>query len=174
MRTLGDHLSSYASYHRDRRNIVTHFVGIPVIVLSVAALLARAAIDVGAVSISAATVVAIATCGFYVALDRRFGLVMSVLMSLAVWGGTAIAAQSFGVWLGVSLGLFVIGWAVQFVGHGFEGKKPAFVDDLIGLAVGPLFLVAEIAFALGLRDDVRREVERRAGPTRARTVAIAR
>lgn len=32
MRTLTDHLRQYAAYHRDRRNIVTHFAGIPMIV----------------------------------------------------------------------------------------------------------------------------------------------
>ena len=31
----------YAAYHRDRRNIATHFVGIPLIVFAVGALLAR-------------------------------------------------------------------------------------------------------------------------------------
>ena len=36
----------YAAYHRDRRNIVTHFVGIPMIVAAVGGLLARPSIDV--------------------------------------------------------------------------------------------------------------------------------
>ena len=41
MRTLSDHLSNYAAYHQDGRNIATHFVGIPAIVLAVAILLSR-------------------------------------------------------------------------------------------------------------------------------------
>ncbi len=28
--------------------------------------------------------------------------------------------------------MFVIGWAIQFVGHHYEGRKPAFVDDVTG------------------------------------------
>ena len=43
MQTLTDQLSKYAAFHRDRRNIVTHFIGIPLIVLAVAALLSRPA-----------------------------------------------------------------------------------------------------------------------------------
>jgi uncharacterized membrane protein YGL010W len=35
MRSLSDHLSNYAAYHQDGRNIATHFVGIPAIVLAV-------------------------------------------------------------------------------------------------------------------------------------------
>jgi len=76
------------------------------------------------------------------------------------------AAQSTSVWLGWGIGLFVVGWAFQFVGHYFEGKKPAFVDDLIGLLVGPLFLVAEVAFHLNMRTDVRDGIRRRLGTAR--------
>lgn len=43
MKTLVDHLSQYANYHRDPRNIATHFVGIPMIVLAVTILLSRPA-----------------------------------------------------------------------------------------------------------------------------------
>ena len=43
MQTLTDQLSKYAAFHRDRRNVVTHFIGIPMIVLAVAALLSRPA-----------------------------------------------------------------------------------------------------------------------------------
>jgi hypothetical protein len=72
---------------------------------------------------------------------------------------------------GATAGLFFGGWALQFVGHYFEGRKPAFMDDLRGLLDGPLFLVAEAAFALGLSPELRAEVERRAGPTRWGAVA---
>jgi len=36
---------------------------------------------------------------------------------------------------------------IQFVGHWYEGRKPAFVDDIIGLLVGPMFVVAEALFS---------------------------
>ena len=38
MKSLVDHLSQYAAYHRDPHNIATHFVGIPLIVIAVAML----------------------------------------------------------------------------------------------------------------------------------------
>ena len=91
---------------------------------------------------------------------------LTLTLALSVLAGQALAAESTAVWLGWGLGLFVIGWIIQFVGHYYEGRKPAFVDDVMGLAVGPLFIVAEIAFWLGLRDDVRRVVEERSGPVR--------
>ena len=35
MRTATDLLSQYAAYHRDRRNIVSHLVGVPMIVFAI-------------------------------------------------------------------------------------------------------------------------------------------
>ena len=48
-------------------------------------------------------------------------------------------------------GLFVMGWVMQFVGHAFEGRKPAFFDDVRSLLTGPVFGAAEMAVGLGLR-----------------------
>jgi uncharacterized membrane protein YGL010W len=167
MKTLVDHLSTYAAYHRDRRNVATHFVGIPLIVVAAEALLARASFSLGALSVSPALVASVASVAFYASLDRRYALTMAGFFGAALALGSQIAALHAGPWLALSVGLFVVGWIFQFVGHFFEGRKPAFLDDLRGLLVGPLFVVAEAGFALGLRDDVREAVEGRAGPTHA-------
>ena len=47
MRTATELLAQYAAYHRDRRNIVSHFVGVPMIVFSMGVLLARPALPAG-------------------------------------------------------------------------------------------------------------------------------
>ena len=67
----------------------------------------------------------------------------------------------------MGLGLFVVGWIIQFVGHIFEGRKPAFVDDITGLIIGPLFVVTEAGFLMGLRPELEEQIEQRAGPTRS-------
>ena len=36
-----DLMTQYAEYHRDKRNIATHFVGIPLIVFAISVLLTR-------------------------------------------------------------------------------------------------------------------------------------
>ncbi|MFP3355000.1 Mpo1-like protein, partial [Pseudoalteromonas sp. SIMBA_153] len=33
MKTIVDHLAQYAAYHRNRKNVMTHLVGIPLIVI---------------------------------------------------------------------------------------------------------------------------------------------
>jgi uncharacterized membrane protein YGL010W len=87
------------------------------------------------------------------------------MVAAMVVGGGAIAAASTAVWLATGTTLFVVGWAIQFVGHWYEGRKPAFVDDLTGLLIGPMFVVAEILFAAGWNRPLLAEIERRVGPT---------
>ncbi|KTB64384.1 hypothetical protein AO066_22005 [Pseudomonas fluorescens] len=164
MKSLIDHLSQYAAYHRDPRNIASHFVGIPLIVVAVAVLLSRPEWTLDGLWVSPAVIVALLAAWFYLRLELALGLLMTVLMGLSVWAGHVLAAQSTQVWLGSGIGLFVVGWVIQFVGHYYEGRKPAFVDDVSGLIVGPLFVVAELAFLLGLRHDLKQEIEERSGP----------
>jgi len=152
VKTLIDHLSNYAAYHRDSRNVATHFVGIPMIVLAVTVLLGRPAMPLGDGSLymTPAMVLYVLACLFYLRLSFGFGVTMAVILAFFVWAGAWFAALPTVAWLASGVGLFVAGWIIQFVGHYFEGRKPAFVDDLVGLIVGPLFLVAEAAFAIGL------------------------
>ncbi len=171
MRSLTEHLTRYAAYHRDRRNIATHLIGIPMIVLAVAVLLSRPMLALGSLTVTPAWAVTAASCLFYLALDRRFGLVMSALLALTVWLAQWIAGLSTLAWASAGIGLFVVGWIIQFVGHAYEGRKPAFVDDVVGLLIGPLFIAAEIAFSLGWRDGLRRDIEALVGPTRSGKVA---
>lgn len=166
MKTLSEHLTQYAAYHRDQRNILTHLVGIPMIVLAVVTLLARGSWMVGEVPVTVATVLTVLTCLFYIVLDRPLGVLMSLLLAVVHQAGHAFAQWSFMAWLGMGLGLFVLGWTIQFLGHYFEGKKPAFVDDITGLIIGPLFVVTELVFALGMRRDLRHTIESQVGPVR--------
>lgn len=48
-----------------------------------------------------------------------------------------------------ALGLFVVGWVLQFVGHLIEGNQPAFFSNPLYLLVGPLWLLRRAASALG-------------------------
>ena len=105
MKTLIDHLSQYAEYHRDPRNIHTHFVGVPMIMFAVVILLSRPTWMVGAVPLSPALLAALAASVFYFRLDMRFGLAMAALLAAMLVGGQWVAAQTLAVWLATGIGL---------------------------------------------------------------------
>lgn len=77
---------------------------------------------------------------------------------------TAVIGHT-GMVLGAALLLFVVGWIIQFVGHKYEGMKPAFTDDIMGLVIGPLFIMTEVFFLLRLKASLKKYVEDRVGPT---------
>jgi uncharacterized membrane protein YGL010W len=169
MRTLTEQLTQYAAYHRDRRNIVTHFVGIPMIVLALAVLLSRPASNFGTLSfeLSPAWVLFAAATVYYLVLDLPLGVMMAVVSVLCVACGQWLATQSTLTWLASGIALFVVGWVFQFVGHvAYEHRKPAFIDDVIGLLIGPLFVLAEALFGFGWRPALREAIETKVGATR--------
>jgi uncharacterized membrane protein YGL010W len=174
MKTAVEHLTQYAAYHRDKRNIVTHFVGVPMIVMGVVVLLCRVMFaQTGGIAISLGLVLSIITALYYLKLDVGLGVALSAFLAVCVWVGQTIAPMSFASWLSWGVGLFVVGWAFQFVGHFYEQKKPAFVDDLMGLIIGPFFVTAEIAFLLGMRKSLQEKIESVVGPTLIRAPKTA-
>jgi len=175
MRNATELLSDYAAYHRDRRNIATHLVGVPLIVFAVCILLSRPAFEVAGFELTPAWLVFALSAAWYLTRGAlALGLTTSALIALMTAAASAIAAGATSTWLWLGIGLFVVGWAIQFVGHHYEGRKPAFVDDLTGLMIGPMFVVAEVMFALGWNRALLSEVERRAGPTVLREMKTAR
>jgi len=169
VKSIEENLTQYAAYHRDRRNIATHFVGVPMIVFAIVLALATAAIPLGSVTITLAAVVAILASLYYLKLDLSLGLVMAAVLFLMCAAASEITARtSTGAVLAWALGIFVVGWAIQFLGHKFEGMKPAFYDDIMQLIIGPLFVATEVAFLVGAKPGLRRYIEDRVGPTVAR------
>lgn len=171
-RSADDLMVQYARYHRDRRNIATHFVGIPLIVFAISVLMARASFPLGGARVTVAAAFWAVTTAWYLtrgrlALGLATALANGVLMVLA----HPPAAGSTTLWLATGLGTFVVGWILQFIGHYYEGRKPAFVDDLVGLLVGPMFITGEALFAAGLCQPLAETIERAAGPTHLRDLA---
>lgn len=166
-----DLLKQYAEYHRDRRNILTHFVGVPMIVFGIGVLLSRPPFVLGGLTLSVAWLLYGLVALWYLTRGRfALGVAVSagtgLLMLLAhrVSGGV-------GPWLAWGLGFFAVGWLIQFVGHYYEGRKPAFADDIVGLLVGPMFVVMEMLASLGFFKALMAEIEAHAGPTVIRNLA---
>jgi uncharacterized membrane protein YGL010W len=63
-------------------------------------------------------------------------------MMLAVSLAFAAIGRVIPLW--PAIGLFVVGWVFQFIGHYvYEKKSPAFYKNLAHLLVGPLWILAK-------------------------------
>ncbi|MGH6915487.1 MAG: DUF962 domain-containing protein [Geminicoccales bacterium] len=169
MNTLEDQMSFYAAYHQDGRNKASHFIGVPMIILSLFIPLAWLRMDIGGVPLTAAMLFAGVVLIYYFVLDVPLALAMLAVNAGLIWAGHQIAALGAGhgwAWFGV---LFIGGWIIQLVGHAFEGRKPALADNLFQIFVAPIFLAAEVFFALGYKPRLHEAVQRRAQLSRAQS-----
>src|SRR2546423_15031079 len=87
MKTIAEQMATYAAYHQDARNKATHFIGVPLIVLSLFIPLAWLRIDIGGVAISAAMLVAAAVLLYYFLLDLPLAPPRLVVFGLSPWPG---------------------------------------------------------------------------------------
>ncbi|GAC1387725.1 MAG: DUF962 domain-containing protein [Vulcanimicrobiaceae bacterium] len=132
-----EHLfSEYGSYHADPRNRACHAVGIPLIVLGLLGVLAL--VSVGPVNL--AVLVGLALLVFYATFDLSGALISAVIFA-------ALYALAIHLSWQYSTAAFVIGWVFQLIGHRYEGNKPKFLENLIYLLIGPLYVFEEVVMS---------------------------
>ncbi len=167
MKSLEDQMSFYAAYHQDTRNKLTHFIGVPAIVLGVMILLGWARIELGGTTVSGAMLITAVVLLYYLRLDIPLGLAMCLVFGGLLYAAEVIAALPLKAGLAWFFLFFAGGWVVQLIGHVFEGRKPALVDNLFQIFVAPIFLCAEAFFALGYKPALHAAVQKRALQMRA-------
>jgi uncharacterized membrane protein YGL010W len=136
--TLQSHFADYAAHHGTPGNRLCHSVGIPVIVLSVFALLGKVPLfAVGGFTVTAAEALLAAVTAYYLTLDAPLALMMAAASAALLAVGRQLP-----LWLGLTL--FAFGWILQFVGHYvYEKRSPAFFRNFTHLLVGPLWILAK-------------------------------
>jgi uncharacterized membrane protein YGL010W len=161
-----EQLAMYAAYHRDVRNQATHHVGVPLIVYSL--LVAASQVPLGAVpgpsgpiALTLGTFLIVLLITFYLSNIAIIGflaaLIYGVLYALAEMVGQGDTRT---IWLTFFL-CFVGGWVIQFIGHAFEGRRPALFTNATQIFMAPPFLIAEILFSLGQEKELEREIQLR-------------
>jgi len=145
-------LTEYSASHKNPTNKLIHWFAVPAIYWSVFALIwalpAPAAFPDG---LNWALIALIGAQIYYLLLSPRIGWAMLVANLLIWWLTQWIAVNvEQPIWL-LALAVFVIAWIFQFVGHKIEGKKPAFLTDILFLLVGPAWCVNFLLGRFGVR-----------------------
>ncbi len=133
-------LAHYGASHTHPTNELIHFIAIPLIMFSLVGMMFSLHPWVAYLFVAASMV-------YYARLSMVFLLTMSA-------GSVAMLALIHAVGdrlLPLSVGIFVVAWIFQFIGHKIEGKKPSFFEDIQYLWVGPLFVLSKLFEKLGVR-----------------------
>ena len=153
MRTMQDWLDSYSGDHQNPTNQVFHWFCVPPIVWSVIALLWAIPVPVSQLR-PGSWAVLVMVLAFYWYWKHSRPLAAALLIAFALLA--LLTNLLFGVFGAASLrelaiGVFVVAWIGQFIGHKFEGCRPSFLTDLSYLLIGPAWLMAKLLRKLGFK-----------------------
>ena len=160
-------LGYYADAHRNPVNSVMHMIGNPILFVAVVLPLSLLPVSVLGVKISAAPLLTIPALILWMAWDIIIGLAIVVTSIPLLFAVSAIAIHVSILWVWViAVGLFVLGWALQIVGHQlFEGKRPTLLDNPVQMLISPMYIFAKLFVALGLRQDLAAILQKSSQPT---------
>jgi uncharacterized membrane protein YGL010W len=147
-------LAEYSADHQNPFNRLMHSICVPLIAIALIGLLwaipiptalATAApwANVGTVALAGMTV-------YYLRLAPRLGIGMLLVALMLVPILASTDRLPVPLWL-VAVVIFALGWLGQFIGHYVEGRRPSFFRDLRFLLIGPLWVLAKLYAALGIR-----------------------
>ncbi len=156
MKSLDEQLLTYRQQHTNNINRMTHYVGIPALVFGLLMLLNWITINIATkAEFSFSWLLLAGTLVYYFLLNKKLSAAAAIALIPFTFIATLIARPapthfSFTLFLI----LFIGGWALQFIGHFFEKKKPAFMISATQLLIGPLFILTKAIEALGLQKYV--------------------
>jgi uncharacterized membrane protein YGL010W len=159
-------IAAYANAHRDRVNGWMHIVGNPILFVAVVLPLCLLPVTIFGVQTNAAPLLVIPALIVWMAFDFGLGLAIAVTSIPLLWIAAAIAGHVsvVAVWI-IAVALFVIGWAMQIVGHKlFEHNWPSLLDDPLHMLMSPMYVYAKLFVALGLRPDLAATLQKSAPP----------
>jgi uncharacterized membrane protein YGL010W len=145
---------------------MTHFIGVPLVVLSL--LIALGWVRIGlpfsgtfgpSYDLSLAMVFMALVTIWYLKVDLKLALVQFPFSLVLLVLGDFIATLPWSLSLTTFVGVFVLGWFFQLLGHYIEGNRPALRDNFLQIFNAPLFLAAEMLFALGFYQGLRNRIK---------------
>lgn len=142
-RSIDELLDEYQKTHTQSLNVQLHTICVPLIVWSLMLLIAS-------FSLHLLNLVLCALFLLYGHWHFKLALCAWVFFGL-MYVAMASIPEHYHLMIGAFV--FVVAWIGQFVGHYYEGKKPAFLDDLIFLPVGPLWVIQKCLNAFNIQLD---------------------
>lgn len=153
-RTIDHLLIKYGESHQDTTNKLIHWICVPSIMFSLFGVLMSIPFFVEkTIYYNWAAVVLLLALGYYLTLSISMFIGFIIVGGLMLYGNYAILSWVNGsdwhLFL-VSIAIFTVAWIGQFIGHGIEGKKPSFFDDIKFLLIGPAWLLHFIYRKVGI------------------------
>jgi uncharacterized membrane protein YGL010W len=152
MRDAATWFDNYAADHQNPTNRLIHWICVPAITWTVVALIWAIPVPgwLGRPGLWAVLAMFLAFCFYYYRLSRKIGLAMAgAFLSLALITDSLYRSIGSSGLLWLAVGVFVVAWIGQFIGHKIEGRRPSFLTDLQYLLIGPAWLMSKALSRFG-------------------------
>jgi len=147
-------LEKYGESHQNPTNKIIHWFCVPAIMFSLFGLLYAIPFPVErGMFTNWAAVFYIGTLLYYLRLSIPMFIGFIPIGVAMIFGIDAIyhgVGESASMLAYISLGIFVVAWIIQFIGHKIEGAKPSFIEDVQFLMIGPAWLLHFIYKKVGI------------------------
>jgi uncharacterized membrane protein YGL010W len=147
-RSIEDYMAEYGESHQHPTNKLIHHICVPIIFFSVVGILKALPVPSSwPIYLDFSSIMTVIVLFFYLMLKNLRVFVGMCLMILPMHILLEFLRPRFFL---LSLGLFLVGWIVQFIGHKIEGKKPSFFKDLFFLLIGPIWVLKAFCQKIGV------------------------
>ena len=147
-RDIHQWISDYGVSHKNPTNKKIHWLCVPIIMFTLLGLLSM----VKFYSINLAYGLIGVALIFYIRLSITISIGMFIISAIQL-GSIYYLEQIllFSNLLYIYIGVFIVAWIGQFIGHKIEGQKPSFFEDLQFLLIGPAWLLSFIYKKMGIK-----------------------
>ena len=160
MKPIQQWIDEYGESHQNPTNKAIHWVCVPLIMLSLLALLGEIpffinefilfSIGSEPIFLNWTIIFLVFPIIFYLRLSLTLSIGMLLIAISMLLSISYIKYYDPEVWR-LSLAIFIVAWIGQFIGHKIEGEKPSFFEDLQFLLIGPAWLLHFIYKKVGIR-----------------------
>ena len=153
-RDIHQWIEDYGISHQNSTNKKIHWICVPAIMFTLLGLLSLVKFDLGEFRVNLVYILIILAWLFYLRLSIKISVGMFAISAISLAGiyqlEKFIGLENWTLFF-IYLGIFILAWIGQFVGHKIEGQKPSFFEDLQFLLIGPAWLLSFIYKKLGIR-----------------------
>ena len=148
MKSLETYIEEYSVSHQNPTNILIHKICVPAIMFSFLGILKALPVpQAWPLWLDWCTIALFLSFIYYMTFKN-----IRVIIALLVLVIPMVVALEFlrPRFFLLSLGIFVMAWIGQFIGHKIEGKKPSFFEDLFFLMIGPVWTMSTLTAQMGI------------------------
>lgn len=160
MRKIDSLLNEYGKSHQTKFNKSVHYFCVPAIFFSLIGIFSM--IPTGNIFqdivpnsllpfIHFGTLIILIGSLYYLKLSFKLFVSMIIFSIIVLIGIQQIQLITIIPFWASMVGLFIIAWIIQLIGHNHEGKKPSFIKDIQFLMIGPAWTISHIFDAFNIK-----------------------